>query len=216
MILLLCIVLFGCSSGSDLNSQLDKVFSADRKEETLRRNNYSTYLDYYLPSDIFELESGMLTNYFLYDDSRLIMDVNVSGIVNDRYYPEEQIKDEGFFDEDKLVYAHSGVYVDNEGSEHEYLYKVYGYEENYLTYFVSRDLIFYGYAEKEDVVGLSSRILLLAKGTIVREDAVAAGYSLKNEIDYEKKQVNLFETIMPVNGNVNDFVIGDDVDGQTE
>ena len=208
IVFLICITLFGCAAKEDLSKDLDKVFSNDQVEEKVRRNSYSHYLDYYLPSDINELEGDMLTNYFTYNDSRFIMDVNISGIVNDRYYPDENIDNEGFFDEGRLVYTHKGVYRDNEGLDHEYLYDVYGYEDHYLTYFVSKDLIFYGYAMEGDVVALSSRILLMAKGTTVREDDVAAGYSLKNEIDYEKKQVNLFETIMPVNGNVNDLVIG--------
>ena len=56
----------------------------------------------------------------------------------------------------------------------------------------------------------------MAKGAIVRENDVIAAYSKRNEVDYEKKQVNLFETIMPVNGNVNDLVIGKEDTGASE
>ena len=45
---------------------------------------------------------------------------------------------------------------------------------------------------------------------------IGAAYSKRNEVDYEKKQVNLFETIMPVNGNVNDLVIGKEDTGASE
>ena len=206
----MCICLYGCAQSLDLETELDQVFSAELVQEKVRRNNYSRYLDYYLPSDLHEVEGDMLTNYFSYNDSCFIMDVNISGIVNDRYYPDQKPGDEGFFDEQRLVYYRAGTYRDNEGNEREYQYKVYGYDGEYLSYFFSKDLIFYGYATPDDIVPMSSRILLMAKGTIVREDDVAAGYSLKNEIDYEKKQVNLFETIMPVNGNVNDFFVSDD------
>lgn len=210
MIFLICICLFGCAQAGDLNAQLDSAFVSDMAEEKIRRNSYSQYLDYYLPSDLHEMEGGPLSNCFSYNDSRFIMDVNISAIVNDRYYPDEILADEGFFDESKLIYTRKSTYKDNEGLDHEYLYKVYEYDEDYLSYFLSKDLIFYGYATRDDIVALSSRILLMAKGTIVREDDVAAGYSLKNEIDYEKKQVNLFETIMPVNGNVNDFLVDEE------
>ncbi len=206
----MCICLYGCAQSLDLETELDQVFSAELVQEKVRRNNYSRYLDYYLPSDLHEVEGDMLTNYFSYNDSCFIMDVNISGIVNDRYYPDQKLGDEGFFDEQRLVYYRAGTYKDNEGNEQKYQYKVYGYDGEYLSYFFSKDLIFYGYATPDDIVPMSSRILLMAKGTIVREDDVAAGYSLKNEIDYEKKQVNLFETIMPVNGNVNDFFVSDD------
>ena len=48
---------------------------------------------------------------------------------------------------------------------------------------------------------------VMAKGAEVRKSDVVANYSLRDEIDFEKQQVNLFETIMPVNGNVNEFLI---------
>ncbi|MBO5526447.1 MAG: hypothetical protein J5946_00230, partial [Erysipelotrichaceae bacterium] len=82
--------------------------------------------------------------------------------------------------------------------------------------FASKDLLFYGYGTRSDIVAVSSRILLMAKGAIVRENDVIAAYSKRNEVDYEKKQVNLFETIMPVNGNVNDLVIGKEDTGASE
>ncbi len=202
-------MLCGCVSIADPAPELDQVFSADMKQEKIRRNNYSTYIDYYLPSDTSELEGGKLSDSFTYHNSTFIMDVNISGIINEKYYPSEQFSDEGFFDRNKLQYSRQGTYVDADGESHEYLYRVYRYDEKYLTYFVSRDLIFYGYASEDDLVGLSSRILLMAKGAEVRHNDVVANYSLRDEIDYEKKQINLFETIMPVNGNVNEFMIGD-------
>ena len=83
-------------------------------------------------------------------------------------------------------------------------------------YGAGKDLLFYGYGTRSDIVAVSSRILLMAKGAIVRENDVIAAYSKRNEVDYEKKQVNLFETIMPVNGNVNDLVIGKEDTGASE
>ena len=56
----------------------------------------------------------------------------------------------------------------------------------------------------------------MAKGVHVKEEEVIADYSLKDVIDYEKKQVNLFETIMPVNGNINDFLVDKKDEQSTE
>ncbi|MBR4421082.1 MAG: hypothetical protein IKS69_00935, partial [Erysipelotrichaceae bacterium] len=58
------------------------------------------------------------------------------------------------------------------------------------------------------LVPVSSRILLMAKGISISNDDIIANYSSKDVVDYHKKQVNLFETVMPVNGVVNDFLIG--------
>ena len=55
----------------------------------------------------------------------------------------------------------------------------------------------------------------MARSAAVRSEEIVTAFSSKEVIDYEKQQVNLFETIMPVNGQINDFLIGNDVeDGQ--
>ena len=201
-------------SQSDLSQRLDAVFSQEMSAETIRRNNYSQYIDYYLPSGTGELEGDMLSSRFSYNASSFVMDINISGIINERYYRDQMMQDEGFFDPSKLVYERSSTYMDMDGREHAYTYRVYSYENRYLSYFQSKDLLFYGYASLSDIADMTSRILLMAKSAAIRESDVISTYSSKTEVDYEKKQVNLFETIMPVNGNVNDFMI-DKEDGGT-
>ena len=203
-------------SHSDLKQRLDQIFSADQSDEMIRRNNYSLYVDYYLPSDTGEFEGDALSSRFSYNSSNFVMDINISGIVNERYYKQEALSDEGFFDEDKLVYEHKGVYTDTEGTGHDYTYKVYSYDDKYLSYFFSRELLFYGYSNRSDIEAISSRILLMAKSASVRDNDVISAFSSKTEVDYQKKQVNLFETIMPVNGNVNDFLINKEDTGTSE
>ena len=205
--LLLCILLCACSPEGELSARLDAVFAQTNEKRQIRRNNYSSYLEYYLPSDVNELQSSDITSILMYNGSRLIMDINIAGIINEKYYPETGLSDEGFFDPERLVYAKEGTYLSYEGQENEYLYRVYEYEDDYLAYFLSRGLIFYGFASREDIVELSSRIYLIARSSTVSKDNVIAVYSSKDVIDYEKKQVDLFETIMPVNGNINDFMI---------
>ena len=207
MIFLVCIVLCSCAVYGDLTTRLDQVFSSAEEKETIRRNNYSSYIDYYVPSDTSELNVSPLSTSFIFNNSRMIMDVNISGIINSKYYEDQPLTDEGFFDENKLVYSHEGNFMDSEGELNTFIYKVYEYEKQYLTYFTSRDLIFYAFTNEEDIEAVTSRILLMAKGASVKEGDVIANFSSKEVIDYEKKQVNLFETIMPVNGHINDFMV---------
>ena len=204
----MCILLCSCAPASeDIRTELNAVFKTENVRETIRRNNYSDYIDYYVPSDTSQMECSTLASRFSYNNASFIMEVNVSGIINERYYPEEELAQEDFFDDSKLIYFRKSTYTDTDGNEHDYLYKVYSYGDEVLSCFTSRDLIFYGYGNKGDLIAMSSRILLMAKGAVVRGNDVISAYSSKNEVDYEKKQVNLFETIMPVNGNVSDFMI---------
>ena len=209
-------MLSGCVSQNDLTKRLDAIFSEEMNAETIRRNNYSQYIDYYLPRDTGELEGDMLSSRFSYNESSFVMDINISGIINERYYSDQTMKDEGFFDPSKLVYERISSYLDVDEKEHPYSYRVYSYGNRYLSYFQSKDLLFYGYASLSDIADMTSRILLMAKSAAIRENDVISAYSSKTEVDYEKKQVNLFETIMPVNGNVNDFMVDKEEAGASQ
>ena len=207
IVLLLCIVMGGCASKTDIQNSLDAVFSEDTGTRFFRKNNYSNYIDYYVPSDTFEVKVDALSSSYEYSNARIVMNINVSGIIAAKYYPEKVFNDEGIFDSSRLVYERTGEYLNSDEEYNPYRYQVYEYEDRYLAYFLSRDLVLYGYCDGYDLTGLSSKILTIVKSADVKRDDVAASFSSKDVIDYEKKQVNLFETIMPVNGNINDFLI---------
>lgn len=209
LLFLLCMILCGCTAADQDVSSLDRVFLSESEAMTIRRNNYTHYIDYYLPGDASELSSSDLAFVFQYNHSRIILDVNVSGIINERYYPDIPLSDEGFFDEEKLLYSRNSTFLNGEGKNEEYLFCVYSYDREYLICLSTRELILYGYADREDLIPVSSRMLLMARSASVRSEQIVSAYSSKEVIDYEKQQVNLFETIMPVNGQINDFLIGD-------
>ena len=207
LILLLCLTMFGCAHKADIISRLDEVFASDGVKSSFPKNNYSRYIDYYVPSDVYQTDVDTLSITCDYNNAKLIMNVNVSGIISSKYYPETVFLDEGLFDQNRLIYQHTSEYLDDNDEHSVYQYMVYEYDDHYLTHFLSRDLVFYGYCDEYDLVNLSSKILQMAKSAKVKNDDVITVYSSKDVIDFEKKQVNLFETIMPVNGNINDFLI---------
>lgn len=207
MLVVLCFVLWGCASKIDIQSRMDEVFAEDMSKKFFRKNNYSEYIDYYTPSDVHEIGTDTLSTTYEYSNARIIMNVNVAGIISAKYYPETVFLDEGFFDQARLVYQHTSEFLNANEAYDVYRYLVYEYEDRFLTCFLSRDLVFYGYCDEFDLPGMSSKILQMAKSANVKSEDVVINYSSKDVIDYEKKQVNLFETTMPVNGNINDFLI---------
>ena len=206
-VFLLCLFMWGCAPRINIQDDLNKVFEDDVTRKFFRKNNYSTYIDYYVPIDLFETKVDTLSSSYEYNNAHMVMNVNVSGIISDKYYPETVFLDEGFFDKARLVYQHTSEFAKNDEENNVYMYLVYEYEDRYLVNFLSRDLVFYGYCDEYDLVGLSTKILQMAKSANVKRDDVVINYSSKDVIDYEKKQVNLFESIMPVNGNINEFLL---------
>ena len=215
-LILMVLILWGCASTKNISLQLDDVFSNEEYYSLIRTNNYTKYINYYLPSDVQELDDENLSYIFTYNRSKIIMDVNVSGIINSKYYETYAIKNEGFFDKGKMIYSHEGNYPNSKEELIPYFYQVYNHDDDYLAYFMSKELIFYVYSNVEDIVPVTSRILLMAKGANIDDDNIIYQFSSKDVIDYEKKQVNMFEAIMPVNGNINDFLIETATDDSTE
>ena len=206
-IIFICALLTSCVNTDDFLSELDDVFASAGSDEVIRTNNYSAYVNYYLPSDTQEFSNDYLSHTFIYNNSKIIMDINVSGIINSKYYTDYLITNEGFFDENKLFYYYEGVYRNIADKDIKFFYRVYRHNNEYLGYFVSEEVIFYTYTNNEDLLPVSSRILLMAKGLAVNREDIISNYSSKEVVDYQKKQVNLFETIMPVNGVVNEFLL---------
>lgn len=203
--LLLGLLLCACSSNVNINEQLDRVFSDTT--EIIRQNNFSKFIDYYCPSDLMEDESNKLTFSFMYNDSRVVVNVNISGIINNVYYKDKIIFNEGFFDDSKLFYSLDGKYVNANDIENNFQYSVYEYKDKYLLYFNSNELIAYSYCDKNDIVPISSRIFVLAKSSSVKKQEIIANYSSKDVIDYHKVQVDLFESVLPVNGRLDDMML---------
>ena len=216
IIVLLCLIMCGCASKTDIQERLDGVFADELTNKFFRKNNYSTYIDYYVPSDMYEIKRDTLSSSYEYNNAKLVMNVNVAGIISAKYYPETVFLDEGFFDQGKLVYQHTSELLNYDNEYNTFRYQVYEYEDRYLVNFLSRDLVFYGYCDGYDLEGVTAKILQMVKSANVKREDVVINYSSKDVIDYEKKQVNLFETTMPVNGNINDFLVDKKDEQSTE
>lgn len=207
VIILLALLLCGCSTYIDLDASLDEAFSKEHNTLNIRDNCAVTYYNYYLPSDMVEYDYKDNILLLGYKDSNIIMNLNIPSIINEQYYTDYVAKDEGFFDEDKLIYSHTGTYSDIRNREFDYFYRLYQYDGRYLMHLMSRTVNIYSSCNKYDVVPISSKMLLLARTIKVDEDDVITDYSAKEVIDYEKKQVNLFDLVVPVNGKVEELLI---------
>ena len=210
-VLLLCLLLTACTYNEYDISKLDDIF-IDNTSNDIKANNYTKYIEYYLPSDINEDECNQLSYSFNIEDDKIIMNINISDIFNDEYYDEAILTDEGFFDEDKLIYSKQGEFININNEDIKYLFKAYGYDDKCLLYMVSGEVTIYGYCVKDRIVLLSNKIYQLAKGCNVHNDKIIADFSSKNVIDYNKSPVNLFEPLFPTDGRVDDMMVDTDIE----
>lgn len=202
----MCLLLCACSNIVSIQKQLDDVFY-NEMDAKVRANNYTDYIEYYLPSDVAEESSEPLSFTFVSNNCHFIMNINVSNIINNKYFSNVKLIDEGFFDEEYLVYKHEGKFTDLSNRKVDFFVKVYQYEDECLVYFVSSKVNYYGYCSKDDVKLLLSKIYQMSKATNVLEDKIISDFSSIDVVDYEKSTVNLFGNIMPKEGRIEEFII---------
>lgn len=207
IVLLVILLLSGCQY-IEQNKDLDDVFSVDNIQTT-SPNNYTDYIEYYLPSDVIEDDSDELNFVFDISGSKFIMNINVPGIINAKYYPSLGLLNDGFFDESNLYYENSGTYINKDKEDEKYDFKVYKYEDDYILLLTTRQVLSYGYCDKTRVSLLADKMYQVVKGTSVNEQLIIANYSSKDVIDYQKNTVNLFGEHFPVNGRIDDLLIGE-------
>lgn len=211
ILLVLVLLLCGCSvSTSNVTYELDKLCAETMNSVYYYSNNYTDIMEYYIPSDLQEMDANDYSVQFAYEDSKVVMNVNIAGVIANRYYEYSNDR-ESLFDPGKLFYSNEGTYTDSDQKAFSYKLNVYTYGDNYLIEFSSKNLKIYGYTNLSDLVPLCSRIFVLAKGAYVREDVIIANYSSKEVIDYHKKQVDLFESILPVNGRIDELLVKEEV-----
>lgn len=208
-ILLICLILCACSKTGDLNTNLDNIFS-NTDPSKARLNNYTDYIDYYKPSDLNEFDADKLSFVFCLNDSKLILNVNIAGIINNQYNPDYAVSDDGFFDKGNLIYNKNSYFYDDDDNMISYFFNLYEYEDKYLMYFVDTHINIYAYCDYDEIELMATKIYALAKSCVVDDTAVLANYSSRDVIEYHKSTVDLFEKIMPVEGRVDDMLMDDD------
>lgn len=210
LVCLLAVLLCACANVADTKSQLEQVFNKDDVQNTSRANNYTFYIEYYMPSDVNEESAETLSYVFNTDGEKFIMNINVASILNSQYYENYNLQDDGFFNPDKLVYEHTGSFANLTGSQVNYFVKAYEDDSNCIIYLVSSEVTMYGMCSCTKAGLLASKMYQMAKSSNVHRSRIIEDFSNKDVIDYEKVAVNLFEKTYPVEGRVDDLMVDSD------
>lgn len=209
LILLLCIVLAGCTNinnDENLIEKLNYFFNFQDNNYDIRFNHTSKYFTYYLPSDVIEIDSNVNAAILKFNNSNIIMNLNITGIIDDANDAYTGFRKDGFFDDKKLISTYYGELINADNISTKYNYDLYKDNDEYLIHFITSDLNFYVTTIYSDVFNITRRLMLIASSTSVDRDAVINEYFNKNIIDYDKKQINLFEYSMPSSGLLSELV----------
>lgn len=208
-ILFICllVVLSACAYKDDEQSALKSALSIEIDKINVRENNSLTFYSYYVPSDMAVLDQKGNIAIMEYDGDKIVMNLNIASIINKEYYEENKLNDDGFFDDDKLIYEHEGKYLSSHDHLIDYFFKAYGYDGQYLLHLMSENINMYASCDIYNLKPVAEKMLFVAKTIDVDEDDVVSEYSSKEVIDYQKKQVNLFDLVVPENGKLEELLL---------
>lgn len=208
----------GCSVANkdDLAGEIDAILAENSAPKNIRQNNAVGYFSYYLPSDMSDGECDSTGCVMYYENSKILVNLNISSIINSKYYPDNSFGDEKIFADDKLVYEKKGTFINIESVNKSYLLRLYDYEDYYQIHLTSSDVNIYAYAYLNNVSETIKHIFLVAKSVSVKSSEIISEYSNKEVIDYQKKKLNLFEYIIPPEGKIDDLLIEETTDANTD
>lgn len=209
--LLFCIIslllLVSCASYNEdqIINELNNYFSKAKVVLDVKTNNSLPYYSFYLPSDM-AYEDCVDENVVLkYNNSKMVMNLNISKII-DNSIDNDILYDEGYFIDDRLFYVSQGEYVNVDGTLKNYFVKVYKGDPYYIVHLMSDDVNTFAYCLKEETIETVKHVMLVARSTSVDYELVKSEYSNDNVVLVEKMPVDLFQSIMPEKGRVDELL----------
>lgn len=207
-VVLLLVMMCGCASNKDINTELDSLLSDTNKIVSNHPNNSLEYYDYYLPSDMGEVNFDQESLVLSYLDNKIVVNININDIVNNKYYPEQYLTNSSLLDQNKLVYSKSGKYLTIKDIERDYILNLYQNNDYYVIELITSDLT-YITSSKAYIKDIVKHLFTIAKSVDLDEELIIADYSDKNIVDYKKKQIDLFDSTRPTSGDLSEMLIGD-------
>lgn len=206
LILLLCLTSCARYSETKLKEELDSYLENISERLNINTNSKLTHCSFYLPSDMV-IDDCIDENLVLgYNDSRMIMNINVISIVNKHYYSNYKIADDGYFNKDNLVYSNSGSFLNEKEETINYFLNIYGGTPYYKIHLMTDNLNIYAYSLKQDCAETSKHMVLIARTVDVDKDMIISEYSEVDVISYQRKQIDLFQQKIPKSGLLTEMV----------
>ena len=205
-VLLLVWLLAGCSASyTDLNQILQmKLDQQANQSIACIADNHKTLFSYYADPSVGKRSSTQTSNVFLIEGVEVVMNLDISTVLNAKYYPDQMtIKDKNH---DEYIYL-NGKYKDCHGNEKEYVLSVYLLEnQDYYVDFQTHDVNFYASMKATELDDVVSHMMKIAKTVEVNESEVISAYSIKPADEVEREKIDLFKEQISENGRLDELI----------
>lgn len=203
-ILVLLLLLSGCSSDMLTTRSVETSLEQAQTLDVYNANYSKEYYSYYLEPCIGRLNGDSTSNTFDYYGIKFIMNLNVASVLQDAYYDtEEQTVTSTGMKEN--VYSLQGSYVTKDGNKKEFLLEVNMLNDAYIVYMQAGYMEFFSVVNANEIAPVAEKMLYMARSVSVNTDRVKRDFSLRNDITYTAKKVELFQNLVPENGSIDEL-----------
>lgn len=209
-IVLSILMLCGCSANpaglqNSLNQKIKKVI---QQPAMCIADNHKTLFSYYAEPSVGRIESTMTSNVFLIDNTEVVMNLDISSVINTKYYPD--VLTEPKANGDEIVFI-SGQMGACDGNQYDYSVSVYllnngKYYVDVQTHYVN----FYSAVDYVMIDDIVIHMLKIARSVEVNELEVIIYYSSKPADEHQREQVDLFQQEIAESGRLDELLGGVD------
>lgn len=211
-------MLSGCTVYHEINIQslLNQRIRSAEKTLVFQADNNKKFYSYYISPEIGRLEGDSTGNIFDYQGTSFLMNLNISSVINQKYY--NGISDDPDILRGSLRKADlQGKYQDLNGNVHKFAVSVYDIgNQNYLTAMRTDTVDFCAVSDALKAADIAGEMLKIARTVNVHADAVATAYSRKETVTFTGEKIQLFDSVAPESGRVEELFDDNDTAGNTD
>lgn len=201
---LVTLLLISCSNNTlDLQKELENALNKEIALKPFLATNNKPYYSYYVSPSLGNVYSDQTTNILVYQNNKILMNLNTSNIINDAYY--NQLSNDVDVN-NYLMFALEGSFVDINDETINYKLEVFNIKNQRFMKLSSKYVNFYTEAEDYELIQLSRYMIQIARSVTVNKQNVLVAYSTKENISVDKEAIQLFEQVAPVDGNIIDIL----------
>ncbi len=206
LLAVLLTVLSGCvKAEGSFQEQLNARVSAAMVRPAMNPSFTHGLYSYYKEPSIGRIASEKTSNVFKMNDAKFIMNLKVSEIINARYYRAAAASSSTLPEGMNLLAEYSGEVTDYRKEEHPFTIRLYELEHRVYTLAESDAVEFFAISSPLEALQLSEVITFMARCVNVDRDAIIEEYSSRQNIDYSRKRLELFQNIAPENGAIEEL-----------
>ena len=198
----LAVSLCGCAQAeTDLNRALNTKLAEREAEPVPAPYYHKDYYAYYTEPCVGRISATQTGNIFMYQNSFIIMNLDVPAIL--RAEGSEQVS-VSFSGGSEKASAH-GTFTDRSEQEHPYSVRISELGDSYYVFLQSDTMQFYAVCPQYSAAAIAGEMLKIARTVEVDRAAVTARYQSSNGIEYAGETIELFDSITPENGSIEEL-----------